>query len=184
MLYAKLRPPLQHLKTGVRQGCLMSALLVNIDFVWVLRRKTEDHSGGIQWTLFSTLEDLDFVDDLALVFHAHQHIREKTSHLITYILQIGLKISQKNTEVMALSIANPSPVQVNGKDLCTTVEFTYLASTVRYYEGAGSDIKNRLSKAKNAFTDNGMLNGVWRSQQNSTKPKLKLYQSYVLSTLL
>ena len=31
---------------------------------------------GHQWTLYSTLEDLDFTDDLhvALVSHTHQHM--------------------------------------------------------------------------------------------------------------
>ena len=94
---------------------------------------------------------------------------------------MGLKISQKKTEVMTLNIPNPSPVQVNGEELPTTEEFTYLGNTVNHDGGAGSDIKNRLSKARNAFR---MLNNVWRSQQYSTKTKMKLYQSYVLSTLL
>ena len=42
-------------KTGVRQGCTMSAMLFNMTIDWVTRRTTEDQSGGIRWTLFSTL---------------------------------------------------------------------------------------------------------------------------------
>ena len=45
---------------------------------WVMRRTTKDQSRGIRWTLFSTLEDLDFADDLALIFHTHQHMQENT----------------------------------------------------------------------------------------------------------
>ncbi|RUS68725.1 hypothetical protein EGW08_023513 [Elysia chlorotica] len=63
-------------KTGVRQGCVMSALLfITID--WVMRRTTEDKPRGIRWNLFSTLEDLDFADDLALISHTHNHMQEK-----------------------------------------------------------------------------------------------------------
>ena len=80
-----------------------------------------------------------------------------------------------------LSVSNPSPVTVNGEDLPTTEEFTYLGSTVRHDGGASSDIKNRLSKARNAFR---MMNNVWKSSQYSTKTKLRLYQSCVISTLL
>ena len=40
---------------------------------------------------------------------------------------------------------------------------------------------NRLNKARNAFRS---LNNVWRSSQYSTKTKPKIYQSYVMSTLL
>jgi len=49
---------------------------------------------------------------------------------------------------------------VNGEDFPTTEELTYLGSTVRHDGGAGSDIKNRLNKARNAFR---MLNNAWQS---------------------
>ena len=70
---------------------------------------------------------------------------------------------------------------MNGENLSTTEEFTYLGSTVRHDGGAGSDIRSRLNKARNTFR---MLNNVWKSSQYSTKTKIKLYQSCVLSTLL
>ena len=159
----------------------MSALLFNIAIDWIMRKTMEGQPRGIRWTLLSTLEDLDFADDLALVSHTHQHIQEKTSRLNTYAQQIGLKISLKKTEVMALNMMNPLPVQVDGTDLTMTEEFTYLGSTVRHDGGAGNDIRNRLGKARNAFR---MLSNVWRSQQYSTNTKLKLYRSCVLSTLL
>ena len=95
--------------------------------------------------------------------------------------QVGLMISQKKTEVMMLNVWNPLPIKVNGEDLPTTEEFTYLGSTVRHGGRAGSDIKNRLNKARNVFR---MLNNVWQSSQYSTKTKLMLYQSCVLPTLL
>ena len=59
-------------KTGVRQECVMPAVLYNLVIDWVMRRTTEDQPKGIRWTLFDTLEDLDFVDDLALLSHTHQ----------------------------------------------------------------------------------------------------------------
>jgi len=80
--------------------------------------------------------------------------------------QVGLKISQKRTEVMMLNVPNPLPVKVNREDLPTTEEFTYLSSTVRHDGGVGSNIRNRLNKARNAFR---MLNNVWKSSQYSTK---------------
>ena len=70
---------------------------------------------------------------------------------------------------MLLNVSNPKPVPVNGGDLQTTEELTYLGSIVRHDWGAGSDIKNPLNKARNAFR---MLNNVCRSFQYSTKTKL------------
>ena len=167
--------------TGVRQGCCMSALLFNLTIDWVMRQTTIDKARGIRWTLFSSLEDLDFADDLALLSHTHRDIQEKTSRLNTIAQQVGLKISQKKTEVMTLNVTNPTPVTINGDNLPLTEEFTYLGSTVRYDGGADSDIRNRLGKARNAFR---MLQNVWKSSQYSTKTKLRLYKSCVLTTLL
>ena len=59
-------------------------------------------------------------------------MREKTTQLSTYAQQVGLKISQKKTEVILLNVSNPKPVSVNGGDLQTTEEITYLGSIVRH----------------------------------------------------
>ena len=69
---------------------------------------------------------------------------------------------------MTLNIPNPPPVQVNGEDLPTTEEFTYLGSTVRHNVGAGSDIRNHLRKARNAFK---MLN-IQHKVQAEAVPEL------------
>ena len=72
-----------------------------------MRRTTEDQSRGIRWTLFRTLEDLDFADDLVLVSYTHQHMQEKRYRFSTYAPEVDLKISQTKTEVMLLNFSNP-----------------------------------------------------------------------------
>ena len=112
--------------------------------------------------------------------HPSAHARQDVPSC-TFAQQVGLKISHKKKEVMMLNVQHPAPVKVNGEDIPTTEEFTYLASIVRNDGRTGNDIRNRLSKARNAFR---MMNNVWRPSQYSTKTKLRLYQSCVLSTLL
>ena len=94
-------------KSGVRKGCAMSAMLYNMTIDWLMRHTIEDQSRGIRLTLFSTLEDLDFAYDLALVSHTRQHMQEKTTRLSTYAQQVGLKISKEKKEVMLLNASNP-----------------------------------------------------------------------------
>ena len=106
-----------------------------------MRRTTEDQPRGIRWTLFLTLEVLDFADDLALVSHTHQNMQEKTSRVSTFAQQEGLKFRQK-TDVMMLNVQHPALVKVNRENLTTIQELTYLGSTLRHGGGAGSDIKN------------------------------------------
>ena len=52
-------------KSGVRQNCIMSRILFLVVIDWIQRQATSDKRRGIQWTMFSHLEDLDFADDLA-----------------------------------------------------------------------------------------------------------------------
>ena len=168
-------------KTGVRQGCVMSSVLFNIVIDWGLRRTVEDQRRGIRWTLFSTPEDLDVADDLALLSHTWQHIQEKTDRLSIFSNQVGMTISLKKTEAMCVNVPSPTEIRVRGQGIPFTDKFTYLGSVLCQDGGTGVDIRNRLNKARNAFMS---LRSVWRSANYSTKTKLRIYQSCVLSTLL
>ena len=96
----------------VRQGCVMSALLFNININWVMRQTTQDKNRGIRWNLFTNLDDSNFAGDLALLSHTHSNIREKTNRLHIYAKQVSLKINKRKTEVMTLNVQNPAPVKV------------------------------------------------------------------------
>ena len=167
-------------KTGVRQGCVVSAVLFNLVTDWAMRRTTEDQPRGIRWTLFDTLEDTDFADDFALLSYTHQHMQEKTLRLNKFGQHV-LQISKRKTEVMTLNGNAPTPVLLDDQALPSTKTFIYLGSVVRQDGGTNEDVQSRLSKARKAFRS---LNTVWRSSQYSIKTKLKLYQSCGLSTLL
>ena len=168
-------------KTGVRQGCVMSATLFNLAIDWVMSKTTQDANRGIRMTPFTILEDLDFADDLSLVAHTHSHMQEKTNRLCTFGSQIGLKVNQTKTETMFLNISSPTPVKAYDQDLPATDQFTYLGSILRKDGGAEDDIKSRLSKARYVMRS---MNNIWRSTQYSTHTKLKIYKSCVLATLL
>ena len=100
-------------KADVRRRCLMLTLLLDLTIDWVMRQTTLDRPQGIRWTLFSTLQDLDFSNDLVLISHTYQHMQEKTTRLGMFTEQAGLKISQKKTRVMMLNVSNPSLVTVD-----------------------------------------------------------------------
>ena len=68
-------------KTGVRQGCIMSAILFNMVIDWVIRSTTNDKKRGMRWKIESVLEDLDFDNDIALLSHTSEHMQEQTKHL-------------------------------------------------------------------------------------------------------
>ena len=67
---------------AVRQGCTMSAMLFNMTINLVMRRTTEDRSRGIRWTLFPTMQDLDFAGYLALVSYTQEDVQQKITRRI------------------------------------------------------------------------------------------------------
>ena len=72
----ELTPPFS-VKTGVRQGCILSPMLFLLVIDWIMKTTTEGSRTGLQWTLLSQLHDLDFADDIALLSHNHRHAQDK-----------------------------------------------------------------------------------------------------------
>ncbi|VDO90786.1 unnamed protein product [Schistosoma margrebowiei] len=54
-------------KTGVKQGCLLSLFLFLLVIDWIMKTSTSEGKHGIQWTSRMQLDDLDFADYLALL---------------------------------------------------------------------------------------------------------------------
>ena len=94
-------------------------MLLNLVVNWIMQRTTEDQFRSIRWTALSYMEDLDHADDLALLLH----IQGKTQRLNTFVKKVGLNISSKRTEIMALNTINRRPVQIDNEELPYTDRF-------------------------------------------------------------
>ena len=169
-----------NMKTGVRQGCLLSPLLFLVALDWVTRTAF-DRKRGIQWTFTTSLEDLDFADDLALLSHRIQDIRDKTRALEVQSAKVGLKINATKTKLMRIGTKRDNSVSVTGEWVEEVDEFTYLGSIVSKKGGTNEDIQARIGKARQAFA---MLRPIWRSTALTTKTKLRVFGSNVKAVLL
>ncbi len=168
-------------QSGVRQGCIISPIRFLVAIDWITTNTTADRSRGIQWTLFSQLEDLDFADDLALLSTNQYDMQVKTDRLNNFARQVGLSINTSKTQVMCVNSVPTAPILINDEPLEFVEDFTYLGSLISKDSGASKDIKTSLRKAQGAFSQ---LWPIWRSKQYSLKMKMLLYNSNVKSVLL
>ena len=80
------------IKSGVKQGCVMSGFLFLLALVWTMRKATADKRRGIRWNFATMLEDLDFVDDIALPSSKFNDLHEKIRRLTEEAARVGLKL--------------------------------------------------------------------------------------------
>ena len=87
-------------KTGVKQGCVMSGFLFLLVIDWVMRETTRNNNTGIRWQMMSKLEDLDFADDIALLSSTHSQMQSKTNSMSGLAKKVGLKINENKTKIL------------------------------------------------------------------------------------
>ena len=117
--------------TGVRQGYLLSPFIFLLAMDWIMHETTVNKRNGIQWSISSQIDDLDFADDLALLSHTYNQMREKTSVLDTTAQQLGLNIHRRKTKVSRMNTANTNPIPLRGEPIEDVDSLTYLGSIVR-----------------------------------------------------
>ena len=147
-------------RTGVRQGCLMSPFLFLLAIDLIMRTSTEGRRNCIQWSLWGQLDDLDFADDLALLSHTQLQMQDKTDTVSYNSTRIGLNIHPTKTKVLSINATNTNKVTLGGKDLEEVESFTYLGSNVDKSGGTDADVRVRIGKARAAFNQ---LKNIWHS---------------------
>lgn len=168
-------------KSGVKQGCVMSGFLFLLVVDWIMRKTLSDGKTGIRWHMMETLEDLDYADDIVLLAETWRHAQKKLSNLNKYGLQTGLKINCGKTESLRINAKNAAPFTVGDKDMKDVAEFTYLGATITTSGGATEDMKIRIGKARKTYY---RFKKIWNSSLYRKKTKMKIFQANVISVLL
>ena len=132
------------IKTGVRQGCLLSPFLFLLAMDMVMKETTTGSRNGIQWTLVDQLEDLDFADDLALLAHAHSQMQAKTSKLKAISSKFVLNINTDKTKIIRINGKSNEHITINNLSIAEVTSFTYLSSVISITEGTDEDVLARI----------------------------------------
>ena len=168
-------------RTGVRQGCLLSPFMFLLAIDWIMKTSTDQKRNGIQWTLWKQLDDLDFADDLALLSHTQQQMQEKTNIVAENSARLGLNINRGKSKVFKINASNETPITVQGEALEEVDSFTYLGSILDKHGGTDADVRTRIGKARAAFKQ---LSNVWGSSEISIATKIRLFNTLIKPILL
>ena len=169
------------IKTGVREGCLLSPLLFLIILDWVSKDVYEGKRLGLQWTLTQRLEDLDYADDLCLLTHRLVDMKEKGERLHETGGLFGLKINIQKTKEMRIGVSQQESLELHGEPVERMSEFTYLGSIISETGGNDEDKTARIRKARSTFS---VLMPVWEKKCIRLQTKLKIFNKNVKSALL
>ena len=171
-------------RTGVRQGCLLSPFLFLLAIDWIMKETTSLGRNGIRWMLMGSrtqLNDLDFADDLALLSSTRQQMQAKTDAMAEKSAQVGLKINRGKSKVLRVNNQSQEPINVYEEPIEEVDIFIYLGSVVDKTGGADADIKARKGKARSAFKK---MKNVWSSATLSTRLKVRVFNSTIKPVLL
>ncbi|VDP08134.1 unnamed protein product [Schistosoma margrebowiei] len=97
------------------------------------------------------LDDLDFVDDLALLSQSQQQMQEKTTSVAAASAAVDLNIHKWNSKILRYNTACTNPITLHGEHLEDVKTFTYLGSTIDEHGGSDTDVKARIGKARAMF---------------------------------
>jgi hypothetical protein len=161
--------------TGVRQGCMLSPIIFTMVIDWIMKTSMNPPR-GMQWTITSKLEDLDFADNVSLHSHQLQQMQQKTESLYQTAKSTGLEINIDKTKNLRINAQQNDPITLNGNDIEDISHFTYLGSIVNTTGGADEDIRIRKGKVRQVFI---ILRPVWRNRNISLRTKLRIFETNV-----
>ncbi|VDO87069.1 unnamed protein product [Schistosoma mattheei] len=110
------------------------------------------------------LDDLDFANDLALLYQTQQQMQEKTTSVAATAAALGLNIHKGKSKILGYNTACTNAITNDGEYLEDVKTFTYLGSIIDEHGGSDADVKARISEARATYLQ---LENIWNSKQLS-----------------
>ena len=186
-------------RSGVRQGCVLSPLLFNCFMDRILKEMTKTLGGGfhIEYAtgggLFlsyrdkasasSCVQDALYADDVTLIAETRNELQHMITTLDKACERWGMHINGEKTKILTVGeTANQPPLKLKGQQLEEVESFPYLGSEVCQTAKVEREVMVRLRKA-------GTVYQMWRwkvfrSCNLSKTTKLRALLTLVMPILL
>ncbi|BHF81512.1 hypothetical protein SprV_0802464300 [Sparganum proliferum] len=171
------------IRSGVRQGCILSPILFNYAIDWILGRALRE-SDGVEIAPGHRLTDLDYADDIALLASSFGDLQSMVSRVNEVAKSVGLSINAGKTKVFSSCIPDQekAPLGIDGCQLEEVDSFKYLGAMLLPNGQSKDDIVSRIDAARWVFSSLRKCLGNRRDLSIATK--IRVYRASVRSVLL
>ncbi|VDM02105.1 unnamed protein product [Schistocephalus solidus] len=106
------------IRSGVRQGCILSPILFNYAINWILGKALHKED-GVELAPGRRLADLDYADDIALLASNLGDLQSMVSRVNDVAKSVGSSINAGKTKVFSSCIParEKAPLKINGYQL-------------------------------------------------------------------
>ena len=161
-----------HVRSGVREGCLLSPTLFNIFLERIMTEALENCTSTVsigRWNMMN----LHFADDIDGLAGSEDALRELLKHLANTSLSCGTLINASKTKVMSNTTNGLiNKITINGQTLEEVESFKYLRSILSD-EVSRPELLTRIMMTSQAVVK---LKVVWCDRRISIATKLKYMQ--------
>ncbi len=92
------------IRSGVRQGCVLSPTLFNYKINWILHQSLQDYP-GVQVGASVHVSDLAYADDIVILSSSYREMQVLLEAVNRHVAALGMHINASKTKVM--SALNP-----------------------------------------------------------------------------
>ncbi|CAI2738759.1 unnamed protein product, partial [Dicrocoelium dendriticum] len=168
---------------GVRQGCSFSPFLFNFVLDSIMECSlAESHHAGVEMLPGERLVDLDYADDIVLLFDNVGAAQSTLNSLSCVVPLFGMHFAPSKCKVL-LQDHQPldDPLTLANEELEVVDQFTYLGSCISNDGRIETDVSSRIAKARPTFLN---LRHLWRQKEVSVRLKDRVYKTTMKTVLL
>ncbi|XP_072386768.1 putative uncharacterized transposon-derived protein F52C9.6 isoform X1 [Diabrotica undecimpunctata] len=170
------------IRKGVRQGCILSPMLFNLNVENIFAEALEDTELGIKVNGIP-ISNLRYADDTVIITDKLEDQQLLLDRVNSVGKKYGLKINILKTKYMVISRNSPEkPIICIGDDRIKRVKtFKYLGTTINDQSDPQQEIKTRIQMARQAFVK---FRPLLCNQNLHFEIRYRMVKCYIWSILL
>ena len=171
----------EHIKLGVRQGCVLSPDLFSL-YSEVIMREIKEKPGILIGGF--NINNIRYADDTVLVGDDATDLQQLLDIVVTESAKKGLSLNIKKTVTMVISKKLVTPkcdIEIEGKILNQVDNFKYLGAFITSDGRCTTEIKSRIGQAKAAFNK---MKSILCNKSLSMNVRNRVLKCYIEPVLL